>query len=141
MTVNRKVTGKSLSMPAGLAIGLGVSMGLTLLLSVILAKLVSNEQVPWEQVGYGIMLLLFCSAMTGTAISCGVIKRRKLVICAAQSGLFWVSLLALTALFFGGQYSGVGTTAIIISGGNFAVYLLSLRGGGRKKNAVHRGRR
>ena len=136
MTANQKVTGRALSMPGGLMLGTGVSLGFTLLLSGILAKLVNSEKLPWEQIGYGIMALLFLSSITGAFAASSAVKRRKLAVCLSSGILYWVSLLAITALFFGGQYHGLGATAATIFCGCGVVYLLGMRRGeGRKRGA------
>lgn len=143
MTSNYKLTGKALSMPAGLAIGTGISLGLTMLASALLAKLINTERIEWEQVGYGIMVMLLSASMIGTKTACAVVKRRKMMICAVEGALFWLSLLLITALFFGGQYSGVMTTGIVILAANFIVCILELgKGRGVRKlqrNPKYRG--
>ena len=54
MVVNRKVTGKTSSMPAGLAMAAAVSLGTTLILASVIAKLVSSEKLAEEHIGYGL---------------------------------------------------------------------------------------
>lgn len=138
MTANRKVTGKALSIPGGLMVGTCVSLGLTLLFSGILAKLVSAEKLPWEQIGYGIMALLFLSALSGAASAATAVKHRRLAVCLMAGALYWIALLAITALFFGGQYHGLGVTALIIFAGCGTVCLLEMRRGEGKKSSLRR---
>lgn len=135
MICNHKATGKALSMPAGFAIGVCISFCTTLILSAILAKLVSAEKLEWERIGYGIMMILLITSVIGAKATCLMIKRRKLISCMFAGLFYWLALLITTALFFGGQYSGMGVTGLIILCGSSAVCLLELRGEkGRKKN-------
>ena len=59
------------------------------------------------------------------------------------SGLvYFVTLLAITALFFGGQYEAVGVTGLLVFGASTAVGLLKTQGGklgsGKKKVRLRR---
>lgn len=128
MTRNHNVTGKTISMPAGFAFGVCISLTITLILSALLAKLVSTERLEWEQTGYAIMAMLLIASMVGTKTVCVVVKRRKLLICVVEGILYWLTLFLMTALFFGGQYSGMGVTAIVIFCANAIVCILELKG-------------
>lgn len=138
MVRSRKPTGRSLSIPAGLAIGTCISLCITLILSVFLANLVSTERVEWEKIGYGIMAILFITSIIGAKSSCMMIKRQKLLICIVSGVLYWLGLLLITALFFGGQYSGVGVTGIIIVCGCVIVCIGELKGKRRGKSGIRR---
>lgn len=145
MTYNHKATGKALSMPASFAIGACISLGLTLILSAILAKLISIEKVEWERVGYWIMAILLAASAIGTKATCVMIKRRKAMSCLIAGTLYWLGLLIIAALFYGGQYTGIGVSGMMILCGCAVVCLLELRadrgsstarrnGTGRKKH-------
>lgn len=145
MTYNHKVTGSALSMPTSFAIGVCISLGLTLILSAVLAKLISIEKVEWERVGYWIMAILLTASAVGTKATCIMIKRRKAMSCLIAGVLYWLGLLLITALFYGGQYTGIGISGILILCGCAVVCLLELRadrgssatrfnGKGRKKH-------
>ena len=99
MTVSRKVTGTAVSMPRGLLIGNTISIALTVLLAGILAKLVSTEKLEWAQIGYGIMVLLFVASATGTIAAVKAIKRQRLAVCLLAGVIYWLTLMAITALF------------------------------------------
>lgn len=140
MTRNHKVTGRALSMPAGFAIGTCISLSTMLVLSALLAKLISAEKLEWEKVGYGILLILLITSVIGTKSTCIMIKRRKLMSCAVAGTLYWLGLLMITALFFGGQYSGVGVSGIVILSGSALVCLQELKGERGRKPGSHRGK-
>lgn len=142
MVVNRKVTGKASSIPAGLALGGAVSLGLTLILAAVIAKLVSGEKLAEENIGYGVMVLLFVSSALGAMVANGKIKRQKLLVSVSAGVVYMGILLSITALFFGGQYEAVGVTALLVMGGSLVTVLLGgthNRGGNRRKlKSVHR---
>ena len=134
--MKKMATGRTLSMPAGLAVGAAVSLGITLAGAAILAWLIDKERLDMGSVGYGILAVLLLASFLGALVSFGKIRRRRMVVCLASGAVYLGMLLSITALFFGGQYSGVATTALLILGGSMAAALLGLgpgRGGrGRK---------
>ena len=136
MVANKKITGRATSLPAGLAIGAVCSLAATLILTAILAKLVEAETLPAEKVGYGIMVLLV-SSFAGAMISFGRIKRQRMLVCIVSGVIYFAMLMSMTALFFGGQYSAVGTTALLVLAGSGAAALLGLRQGrGAKRTKI-----
>ena len=139
MVINRKVTGKASSIPAGLALGGFVSLLITLILAGIIAKLVSTEKLAEENIGYGVMVLLFTASAAGAITANTRIKRQRLAV-SCLSGLVYMGiLLSITALFFGGQYEAVGVTALLVLGGSLVTALVNFkagRGGKRRKIRV-----
>ncbi len=140
MTINRKNSGRASSIPAGLALGTAVAMGITILGAVLLGRMVASETMLWENVGYGIMGILFVSSYFGTYISCGRTKRMRLIVTVATGGLYFTVLLMITALFFGGQYEAVGITAAMILAGCGTFFLIgnSAGRGGKGKRSKKR---
>lgn len=128
MVANRKVTGTAAAMPVGLGAGLGISLGITLVGSAVLSWLVDRELVAQSGIGYGVLVILLLASLLGTAAAYGKIKHRRLVVCALSGGLYFGALVCMTALFFGGQYRGLGVTALVILAGSLSVALLGLRG-------------
>lgn len=136
MVMNKKVTGKAMSMPAGLSVGLAVSIVVTLIATAVTANLVLAQRVGESAIGYiAVIVLLLASAM-GSWLAAALIKRRWMVVCLATGGIYYLALLATTALFFGGQYQGMGVTAMAVLGGCGAIGLLGLRGESRSRNRV-----
>lgn len=134
MVANRKVTGKAASMPGGLALGGVFSMGLTILLAAVTAKLVDENLLLEQSVGYAALLILMLSSGVGSAVAAAKIKRQRLVVCVASGVIYYGLLLAMTALFFGGQYTGMGVTALAVAGGTGAVSLVGMRQGRGQRN-------
>ena len=139
MTVNQKVTGTALSMPAGIALGCTAGMVITLAGSLMVAKLISDEILADTAIGYGAMFIVLLASAVGAAISSAKVKRLRLQVCLISGAVYYGSLLATTALFFGGQYQGMGVTALLVTAGMGAVILT---GGSKKKARKYRkGRR
>lgn len=139
MTVNNKVTGTAVSMPTGIAMGCAVSLLVTALGSVLVAKLISDEVLIDTAIGYGAMIILFFASVLGAIISAAKVQRRRLQVCLMSGAAYYASLLGITALFFGGQYQGMGVTALVILSGTGAVILLG--GRERKQRKYRKGRR
>ena len=126
-------------MPAGLSVGGGVSLLITILLAILTAKLVDTGTMGEERVGYAALGILLVSSGAGSAVAAGKIKRRRLMVCMAAGAVYYGLLLAVTALFFGGQYSGMGVTALAVAGGSGTVCLAGMRQGrGHRKKQFAR---
>ena len=132
MVVNKKVTGRSKPMAAGLALGTVVSFLLTLVGAAVIANLILSEKLAEEAVGYGAVVVLLLASAIGAWLSAILVKRRWMLVCLGAGGIYYLLLLSVTALFFGGQYQGMGVTALLVLGGSGAVGLLGL--GGKKSS-------
>lgn len=134
MVINRKPTGRAATIPIGLLTGGVAALLSTLTLSAVLAKLMEGEVLPSEYIGYGVMIMLLVSAFSGSAIACKRVKRQYLLTAALSGVAYVLMLLSMTALFFGGQYSAVGVTILLVFCGSLlAAMLFSGKGTGRKK--------
>ena len=134
MVVNRKPSGRTMSMGAGLALAGGVSMLMTLMMSAIIAFLADREILREHQTGYAVMALLLISAAAAAAVAIHKIRRRKLLVAGASGLIYFACLLGITALFFGGQYQGLGVTGLMILCGSALPLLRGEKGrGGVKK--------
>ena len=127
MGTNRRVTGRAMSLPAGIAVGVCVSLGMTLAGAVLLGVLMDGETLQMNSVGYGSMVILLVSSMTGPLVAKSLIKHRALLVCMASGAGYYLTLLAMTALFFGGQYHGMGVTALVVLAGTGCTMLLGLK--------------
>ena len=131
MTLNRKVTGRAMSIPAGLAVSATVSLLVTLLVVVIGANLLSKEILIQENIGYCAMLALLLGSSLGAVTAAKGIKHRKLAVGMMSGGVYYLLLLGITALFFGGQYQGMGVTLILVLGGSLIGAILANRERGK----------
>ena len=137
MTVNRKPTGTATSIPVGLAYGAVTATVVTLLLSAITAKLIDQELLGWEKAGYAVLLILLVASCLGAMVTAGKGKRQKLLMCLAAGGVYYGILLAATALFFGGQYSGVIETGLLVFCGSMLAAFTGNTGKKTRKPRIH----
>lgn len=129
MVSNQKFTGKATSMAGGVLKGALASLIWTFLASGLLAWLIHREYLPQNAVGYGRMVILLTASALGAAYAFGRVKRQRIAVSAYTSGVYFLMLLGMTALFFGGQYTGMGVTLLMVLAGTGSVLLLGGRGG------------
>ena len=127
MRVNRKPTGRAVSVPVGLGWGLLTSVVITLTGCLLAAYLINREILSWNHSGYCVMVILLLSAWAGAAVTAGKIKRRRAVMCLGAGIGYFLMLIAMAALFFGGHYSGVGETGLMIFCGSMLGVLTGIR--------------
>ena len=114
MAAKFKRNGRALSIPAGLGIGLLISLLLTFGGAAALSHLIATEKIGEGAMGYGIMVILAIASAMGAWGATSFIKKMYLQVCLMAGACYYLTLLAITALFFGGQYQGVGVSGIII---------------------------
>ena len=131
MTVNQKVTGTAVTMPIGICIGSSISVALTILGAGFVAKLISMEMLQETAIGYGAMIIILLASISGAGIAVRKVKKRMLQVSALVGVFYYVMLLAMTAILFGGKYQGMGVTALLVLAGCGVVVLIA----GREKKS------
>ena len=126
-----KLTAKAVTIPAGLALGVGAAMAVTLLGAGLAAWAILGGAIPEGVSGYLAMVILLLSSAAGSAVAAGTIQRLRAQMCLAAGGGYFLALLAVTAAFFGGQYQGIGVTALMVMCGSVLVILLAPGGKNR----------
>lgn len=138
MVANRKVTGKAMSVPAGVSIGTGICVLITLVGALVMAWLIGGDYLPESGFGYGAMVTLLGASVAGAWTAAMLVKHQRLMVCLLTGGLYFLFLLALTAFCFGGQYQGIVPTALLITGGSIVPALLGTMGQGNRTPARHK---
>ena len=113
--------------------GTAAAFAWTILCAAILAKLMESGTLPEEAVGYGSMIILLSGSFLGALLAFGKVKCKRLQVSLLTAAGYYLSLLAVTALFFGGQYTGMGVTGLLIFGGSGASVFLGMGTGKGKK--------
>lgn len=136
----KKVSGTAMSMPAGLGIGLLVALVITVAGAAITAWLIASEKIGESSCGYAVMLILGLGVGLGALSAVYFTKRQRLQVCMLTGVCYYLSLLAMTALFFGGQYQGMGVSAIVILAVCALIAFLPMKNGQRlgKKKKLYR---
>ena len=129
MTTNRKPTGRATSIPAGIAWGTVTSVAITILGAMVTAKLIEGEVLQWMDAGYGALVILLLASWAGAVAGASKIKRQRLMVSLAVGIAYFMTLVLAVAVFFGGGYSGIGETGLLIFCGSI---LGALQGHGRK---------
>lgn len=138
MRGNPKHTGRTSSVPGGLAAGAMVSTILTALITAVLAVLLDKEIIRWENVGYGVLAMVMLSAFCGAVTANAKIRRQRFLVSLMSGLVYFGILLSITALFFGGQFEAVGVTGLLVAGGCACAALPS---GGQGRRGYSRIRR
>lgn len=139
MTVNQKPSGRASSIPMGLLTGALVSLAITMLLAALAAKLTLAEITEESHIGYYVIIILMTASFFGTHTACSKIKRQRLMVCLLSGVVFFLLLMSITALFFGGQYEAVGVTAVLVFGGSMLAAMTNSNWGrGRKQRKTRR---
>ena len=107
-------TGRTSSVPAALATGVLVSFGIVMSGAAMIATLIQKEVLEENLIRYGIPLVLITASYMGCRVAYGRIKEKKLMISMLCGVMLYSLLLAITALFLGGQYDGIGVTGLLI---------------------------
>lgn len=131
-----KGSGRAVTIPAGLAMGAGVSMAVTLLGAAVTAWLVLAGTFAPAWIGYCAMVILLAGAASGAAVAVNKTKRLRGQMALASGGIYYLCLLGTTALFFGGQYRGMGATALMVFCG--AALVIVLAPGGQNRAGCRR---
>ena len=113
-----------------LAIGALMCTGITIVFTAISAALVSAGTLPETAISYIGMIILLLGAFGGTATGARNMQEKRLYFCVGTGAVYFAILLAITALFFEGKYTGVGLTAVMVLAGTMIAALL---GGGKGK--------
>lgn len=138
MTTMKKVKGTAISMPVGIVMGVALSALLTCGLAAVVTWLALEGKIEAEEVGYISLVMIVLSSMLGALLSAVKTKRRWMLVCFITGIAYYLTLLCITAIFFGGNYRGCGVTAMLVLIGSVCAGMLGLmkrrfRGSGYKK--------
>ena len=111
----------------GLMLGLLVSILLMLAICLIATGLVAGEKLGQQQMGYGACIALLISGFAGAWTSAQIINEKRILICIISGGVYFLFLLCVTAIFFGGNFQNIWTTGLMILGTNMAAAFVGLK--------------
>ena len=122
-----KKSGKTIGIPAGIAIGTLISLVVSIVGAAVSAWLVSSEKIGEGGIGYASLIIVALATVGGAWFSVSMIKRLRLQMCMLSGACYFLCLLGMTALFFGGQYQGIGSVAIAVICGSGIVALAPMK--------------
>lgn len=132
MAIKLKSSGRAASMPMGIGIGILTSFIVTLLGTALLAYLIVGEHIGEGSTGYGVMMILVISSALGAWIASAKVKHRRALVCTLNGAGYYLLLLIVTVFFFGGEFTGMGISAIMVALGSLAGMLPFAQKKGRK---------
>lgn len=131
MCAKNNIKGKS--MPLSIITGVGVSLILTLVGASIAAMLLTAERI-------GIQAITACTIITAAVSVAGgawaasiLAGKRRIQVCLITGGGYFLVLLAMTALLFGGSYEKIHINLLTILLASGVVGFAGLRGMRRSK--------
>lgn len=111
---------------AAVLIGGALGAILSVLGALLLSWLIHIEQLGQGSIGGGSLLILLAGSAFASIVTTLIFHEKRLLVCALSAVCFTLILLAMTALFFNGQYSGIPASAMVIAAGSGSVCLLGL---------------
>lgn len=124
--MGKRKTGRAVSLPAGILTGALTGLAVSVAGAVIAGKMLDLEWIPMSSLGYGAMVILLVSSYFASRTAWTRVKHRRALVSLGAGGSYYLMLLAMTALFFGGQYSGMGVTALLVLAGSGSSVLAGL---------------
>lgn len=124
---------KDISLPFAVCAGTGVGVLVMVIGVFLITLLIHNETIESNSIGYFVLADTFISAMLGCITSIIIAKRKMLIISLLTSIAIMVVFVSITALFFGGQFSGVPVTFVVIIGAGISAALILYKVIGRPK--------
>lgn len=124
------------TIPVAILIAVIVSLLVTVLGSSVVSFLIHRELIQETAMVYGVVILLLVSSYAGGVTGYGKAKEKRLLVSMLSALFYFLILMAMTAIIFGGKYSGIGVTGTVIFCGAALAALpnrVRSRGGKRRK--------
>ena len=115
--------------------GISTAMVLALLGAAVLAKLLDMEIIQMEKAGYGILLIHLLTVFFGSKCAQAGAGKEGAIAAAITAVGYYLILLGVNALFFGGAYVGFGFTALLVAVSALAA-ILTVGKGSRKRYKI-----
>jgi putative membrane protein (TIGR04086 family) len=128
MGIKKSSAKTAVALPVGIGLGVLVSLIVTLIGATAITQLVTTEKISENNIGYAIIAVLLISSIIGAWMAATQTKRLRLQVCLLEGTGYFLTLMAMTALFFGGRYQGMWATCITILLGSTMMALLSTLG-------------
>lgn len=140
MVMNQKLTGTASAMPSGLLKGALVGIGITLVGAAVMSALILREVLRETAIGYSAMGVILVSAFAGAMAAMNTVKQRPAVVAVLSGLIYYAVLLGANALFFKGEYEGLGVTALLVLAGVGTALLLKMKPRKGRRPSVRKNR-
>lgn len=102
------------TIPVALGFGLLLSIGVTLALAACSAYLIFAETITEGSMNFCSMITLGVSAAAGAWLAAAKVKSKRMQICLLLGLCYYLLLLSMTALFLGGEYASLASSALAV---------------------------
>ncbi len=132
----KKRSAKTASMGLGIVIGVLIALSVTLLSAAGMAWLISTEKMHISNAPVIPAAVHLLSAFSGSWAAVLITKQQRLQITGAVAGTYFLLLLAVTVLAFGGEYKGFLWGLCATALGAAAPIFIGAKG--KKRTSIHR---
>lgn len=129
----KNISGRAPSLGRSVAAGVALGGAWTLASAMVIAKLVDSEIIPMEKVGYGSMAAVLSAVFVGASLAGRKAGHMVIQASAISGAAYFVCLLLVNALFFGGSYTGLGVTLILVVLATVLAILAAGKGSGKPR--------
>ena len=98
----------------GIAVGTGLALLLTVAGCALSAWGISTQRIPENGIAAAAAVTAVISAGVGAGIASQIAGQKRMQVCLLTTAVYFLCLLSMTALFFDGKYSGVGSMALAV---------------------------
>ena len=114
MKLQTKGNTKEKSLILSVALGVCFSMLMTISGAALTALMVNGQTIGEGRAGLAAKIIVGLSTIVGCVVASLFAKRLRLQVCMLCGGTYYSVLLGMTALLFGGEYTSMGITALIV---------------------------
>ena len=129
----KKMTGRAPSLWKSVGAGVTLGAAWTLLCAMVMAELVNMEIMSMEHIGYGSMAAVLSAVFAGASLAGKRAGHMVLQAAVISGAAYFLCLLLVNVLFFGGCFSGFGVTLILVCLATGASVLTVGKGSGKAK--------
>ena len=128
----KQQTGRSPSVGKAILSGTSTGAAMAFLGAAVLAKLLDSEVMKMENVGYGILMIHLLAVFLGVKTTLGRAGKQESWAAAATGASYFLLLLAVNALFFQGEFTGMGVTLLLIAAATAGAVLTEGKHSGKR---------
>jgi len=133
MFVRKRRSNAPVSILVAVGIGVCCAVVFSMLVCALLASLITSGSISFQTTGGVVVVVQGISGMLGSWIAATVAKQQRLQVCLITAGMYFLCLLAMTALLFDGEYAGVVLSLMSVLTGGCIVALSGIRTKKEKK--------
>lgn len=118
---------KDAPIPFALLAGWLTAWVTTMLLTLITTFLLAGEHISERAMAPAAVITISISALISAMVAAEKTTEKRMIVCMINGGVYFLSLICCTALFFDGIYQGIGSAALTVIGCSLISGFLSIR--------------